>query len=168
VKRLLLIPGITLALVACGDDDSDVSAERSATTERETTTTEPEETELEQAFDEVRRLYSTGIAADLETDIGRRTAAGLDVLLHNVEIVDDGHTLTIDGQGGSALLSPAQASGDITYAFLNELDAPESVWAKMSNTRALDGMQDATWDEFVATWTYHPDNGLDTIIEEAE
>ena len=48
------------------------------------------------------------------------------------------------------------------------LDTPDSVVNRMSNTRALDGMQEATWGDFEATWTYHPDDGLDLIIEQTD
>jgi hypothetical protein len=34
----------------------------------------------------------------------------------------------------------------------------------MESTRALDGMQSATWSSYEVTWTYHPDDGLDLII----
>ena len=33
-------------------------------------------------------------------------------------------------------------------------------------TRALDGRQQASWDGFEASWTYHPDNGLTLILRE--
>jgi hypothetical protein len=80
-----------------------------------------------------------------------------------VQVSDDGHTLIIDGDGNYK--NPGADLGTITIV-LAALDAPGSAVAKMSNTRALDGMQDATWGKYAATWTYHPDNGLDLIIEE--
>jgi hypothetical protein len=36
----------------------------------------------------------------------------------------------------------------------------------MEQTRALDGRQSETWEDFSASWTYHPDNGLDVLIRE--
>ncbi len=59
--------------------------------------------------------------------------------------------------GGTATID------DITCV-MDELEAPESVLAQMGSTRALDGMQSATWSTYKATWTYHPDDGLDLII----
>ena len=41
---------------------------------------------------------------------------------------------------------------------------PTTVIAQMDSTRALDGTRDATWDGMTATWTYHPDDGLDVIL----
>jgi hypothetical protein len=49
---------------------------------------------------------------------------------------------------------------------LLELQTPVSVVAVMEETRALDGRQEGTWEGFKASWTYHPDTGMDMIIEE--
>lgn len=77
-----------------------------------------------------------------------------------VDLGDDGHTLILDSEGEDS------AGADITdvYIVLAALDAPESVVAQMGSTRALDGTREATWDGMTATWTYHPDDGLDVII----
>ena len=47
---------------------------------------------------------------------------------------------------------------------LGELETSESTITKMSQTRALDGMQSVNDENFEYTWTYHPDDGLDVII----
>ena len=75
---------------------------------------------------------------------------------------DGDHTLEIDTAGEDYGSGTATMSGfDCTLDFLN---APRSVLGKMESTRALDGMQSATWGSFEASWTYHPDQGLDVII----
>ena len=73
-------------------------------------------------------------------------------------------TLVIDGAGAGP-----DPEGEITGVFcvLTAIDAPASVTARMQNTRALDGMQDASWDNYKATWSFHPDNGFDLIITES-
>ena len=48
---------------------------------------------------------------------------------------------------------------------LGELGFPGGTLARMDITRALDGMQTATGDGVVASWTYHPDQGLSIVIE---
>lgn len=48
--------------------------------------------------------------------------------------------------------------------YLVLLEAPEHVVRTMDQTRALDGMREATWNNILATWTYHPDAGLDIIL----
>jgi hypothetical protein len=75
---------------------------------------------------------------------------------------DSDHTLEIDTAGEDYGSGTATLTGlDCTLDFLN---APRSVRAKMESTRALDGMQSATWGNFEASWTYHPDQGLDVIV----
>jgi hypothetical protein len=37
----------------------------------------------------------------------------------------------------------------------------EQVWA----TRALDGRVQETWPGYTASWTYHPDSGLQMVIK---
>lgn len=88
--------------------------------------------------------------------------AGTDA--QHLTIADQGHTLVIDGDGDYK--SPG-ASLATTVAVLTYLEAPAAVVSRMSNTRALDGMQEGSWGDFTASWTYHPDNGLDLIIEES-
>jgi hypothetical protein len=50
---------------------------------------------------------------------------------------------------------------------LDRLDVPDAVIAQMDGTRALDGRQTAEWPGYTASWTYHPDDGLDLIIQES-
>ncbi|WP_448749395.1 hypothetical protein [Actinomyces sp.] len=47
---------------------------------------------------------------------------------------------------------------------LRELDAPESLMQRMETTRAIDGTREETWGSYRATWTYHPDQGLNVVI----
>ncbi len=81
-------------------------------------------------------------------------------------LADDDHTLMVDMQGED------YGSGDATIGdlrcVLEELDVPQSVIGQMDSTRALDGMQTATWDGYSVSWTYHPDDGLDLIITESD
>ncbi|TDV38728.1 hypothetical protein CLV71_126117 [Actinophytocola oryzae] len=84
---------------------------------------------------------------------------------HSGDLDDDDHTLVIDSLGEE----PGSGSVDLAglACLLDGLDTPQSVVAKMNNTRALDGMVSASWGEFDASWTYHPDNGLDVIITQS-
>jgi uncharacterized protein YjdB len=45
------------------------------------------------------------------------------------------------------------------------LGLSESVYERMKNTTALQGVQTANGDGVVVTWTYHPDNGLEIMYE---
>ncbi|MGH9151363.1 MAG: hypothetical protein ACRD03_02930 [Acidimicrobiales bacterium] len=84
-------------------------------------------------------------------------------------ILDDGRTLTMDGENAGTMSDASYEDFVEDFAcVLAALDMPASVGARMSNTRALDGMQDATWGDISASWTYHPDDGLNLILEVAE
>ncbi len=73
---------------------------------------------------------------------------------------DGGHTLILEGRayGGGR---------DETVCILNHLGVSEAVMQKMQSTRALDGRQEGSWPGYEASWTYHPDNGLDVIVTKA-
>ena len=49
---------------------------------------------------------------------------------------------------------------------LRDIGASTATMSKMKKTRALDGTQSASWDALEATWSYHPDNGFDIILED--
>lgn len=74
---------------------------------------------------------------------------------------DNGRSLTVDGAG-----LPAGPAVEDLVCVLYELDTPDAVLSRMNSTRALDGMQDASWAGYRAAWTYHPDDGLWMVIEQ--
>jgi hypothetical protein len=97
----------------------------------------------------------------------------------HIVVVDDGDGISIKGEPDAAdelrdmginvdnLPSAGAQISDIEAAF-EVLEVPESVLLQISRTRALDGTQDATWtasnDTIIeASWTYHPDSGLNFI-----
>lgn len=47
---------------------------------------------------------------------------------------------------------------------LKALDAPDRVVSRMDSTRALDGTQDAAWEDYESFWNYHPDSGMNLTI----
>lgn len=77
---------------------------------------------------------------------------------------DDGDTLVLDMEGDESV----GMNITDTVCILTELDVPQSVISRMDNTRALDGVQTAEWDGVTASWSYHPDDGLDMILERAK
>lgn len=77
-------------------------------------------------------------------------------------LLDDGTGLLLDGEGDEDTVGTL-AIDEIACALI-ALETPESTITKMSNTRALDGMQSDQDEHFEYTWTYHPDNGLDVIV----
>lgn len=66
---------------------------------------------------------------------------------------DNGHTLTLN--------APKGVSFERVACVYEETEMPQSVRDHIGSTRALDGQQTATWGDYAARWTYHPDAGLD-------
>ncbi|MSR99272.1 hypothetical protein FYJ28_10615 [Arthrobacter sp. BL-252-APC-1A] len=81
-----------------------------------------------------------------------------------IELGDEGQSLSMDTEGEES----SGASYSDVVCVLDELGMPDSVSSRMSNTRALDGRQEAQWGEFSATWGYHPDSGMNVVIEVVE
>ncbi|MFY1595651.1 hypothetical protein [Micromonospora sp. WMMD737] len=73
---------------------------------------------------------------------------------------DGGKSLTLDSGGKEAF---GLAYSDIECV-LKEVRVPDHVVSEMTSTRALDGKQNARWGKMRASWTYHPDQGLDVIL----
>ncbi|MGQ7788206.1 hypothetical protein [Nesterenkonia sp. K-15-9-6] len=80
--------------------------------------------------------------------------------------------LTISGayrQGSGSFTSPAgREAADIYECVIDEIDLPQHVADDIARTRALDGTRDSSWGDFSASWTYHPDNGINIQIEHAQ
>jgi hypothetical protein len=49
---------------------------------------------------------------------------------------------------------------------LDSVKVPDFVRAQMDKTRALDGTQRESWANLSATWSYHPDTGLNVGLTE--
>ena len=53
----------------------------------------------------------------------------------------------------------------MSVCVLTELGAPESVKAKIEVAPDATTPQNATWDDYVVTWTYDPDAGLEIAVQ---
>lgn len=80
-----------------------------------------------------------------------------------VDVMDEGKSLNLQTTGEES----TGTSLATVVCVLTDLDAPESIFNKLEATRALDGTQSSEWPGFAASWTYHPDNGLNIIVETA-
>ena len=78
-----------------------------------------------------------------------------------ITVGDEGRSISMQSEGEEA----AGANFEDLACVLLELDTPDSVINRIDSTRALDGRQTGTWEDFSASWGYHPDNGLDIVIE---
>ncbi len=78
-------------------------------------------------------------------------------------ILEDGSkTLIIDTKGKEESYGVEVA---VAACIIDKLKAPSSVAQKIDATNAMQGQQTAEWDDLKASWTYHPDSGLNLIIE---
>jgi len=76
-------------------------------------------------------------------------------------ISDGGKTLLIDSTGKEDYTGVPVGT---LACLMNSLGTPDAVVSHIDSTRALDGRQEDSWGEFTASWSYHPDQGLDMIV----
>ena len=79
-------------------------------------------------------------------------------------VMDGGNSVELQTSGKQTL----GAAYEDVVCVLDELKMPESAKARMGTTRSLDGRQETTWSGYSASWGYHPDNGLNIIVENQE
>lgn len=77
-----------------------------------------------------------------------------------VRLAADKSSLTLQAESESG----RDLSAPVFLCVLDELDAPASMHQRMLLTRAIDGTQEEQWGLYRATWTYHPDQGLNVVI----
>lgn len=66
---------------------------------------------------------------------------------------------------GDHLSAAGTAAGIAWICVEDELSVPRHVQDHIGSTTSLQGRQDARWDEFSASWSYHPNNGLNLTLE---
>jgi hypothetical protein len=81
-----------------------------------------------------------------------------------VEYADNGATL-IMSTAGTETTTPS-TDWDTVGCVLRELDASTATLNLITETRALDGRQEKTWKGIDASWTYHPNDGLNMTLED--
>jgi hypothetical protein len=80
-----------------------------------------------------------------------------------ITVGDNGNSISMKSSGDE---SDGADIADIACV-LTALNTPDSVISEIDSTRALDGRPSAQWGVYRASWSYHPDNGLDIVIEVA-
>lgn len=81
-----------------------------------------------------------------------------------VRVGDDGQSMVISRVAADE--NPGADLFELT-CILSVVEMPDAAVSQLDSTRALDGRQDASWDDFTASWTYHPNSGLELILQEA-
>jgi hypothetical protein len=82
-----------------------------------------------------------------------------DSVISSAQLLDSGKTLTLSSVGKYSYTYNALTIADLACTLV-VLKAPSFVTSQIDHTRALDGMQRATWGKISAFWTYHPDDGV--------
>lgn len=81
-----------------------------------------------------------------------------------INVGDGGQSISMQTEGTE---SEGAAYVDVACVLM-ELETTDSVISQIDSTRALDGRMTGDWGEFSASWGYHPDSGLDIVIEVVE
>lgn len=79
---------------------------------------------------------------------------------------DEGKSIHVVVGGEGTNVANVEDADLALTCLLDELDTPDSTRSKIQSTTAVQGRQEDSWGDYEASWTYHPDNGLDLIIEE--
>lgn len=99
---------------------------------------------------------------DLERVYGHCRVAGTSAnYAPFLQLEDGGRSLVID-KGPGSVSTEIQALGCV----LAGLSTPDSITSLMSSTTAMMGRQTDAWDHFDIAWSYHPDTGMNVVIEE--
>lgn len=80
-----------------------------------------------------------------------------------LELRDAGTTLSIaPPEWGSTGLGI-----DLAACVLSKIEVPSRVVSLMDSTSAMMGRQEDSWGDFTATWSYHPDSGMNLVLAES-
>ena len=79
----------------------------------------------------------------------------------DIQVSDNGSAMYLDGSGEEDYSSLDYVD---QFCVLNALDIPEIIVTRMNATSSLMGVQTGDWDGITASWTYHPNNGLDISL----
>lgn len=120
------------------------------------------------ANDEAEAQASADASAVAEV---QAIAAAIPAAVEKCSATSDKHIQVMDGGRSVSMSTTGKksfgTSTTMVVCVLGEVDAPDSLYSKIESTRALDGTKSAEWPGFAASWTYHPDNGLNIIVETA-
>lgn len=92
-------------------------------------------------------------------------ACNLSAAAPGFELGDAEMSLVIDTSGEADYDEYSQADYLDAECVLDALEIPDATMNLVETTRALDGRQNAEWENLVATWSYHPDAGLNMTLQ---
>lgn len=103
-------------------------------------------------YDLYRSVSSTSSNGGLSELTRWCTIKPLDVRGDSISFDTEGR----DDLGGDTILD--------VYCTLAIVQAPSYIFELIQTTRALDGRQSEEWDQFKASWSFHPDDGLRLVL----
>lgn len=155
--RALAIPAAAaLTLTGCSALPFEIVPKDREATPTAEMPTEEAETEAEAAVEEpTEESFTLPASALFET-------VQAICQLPDEALADEGLTLLLNTEGTDP------GTGDLSMedlgCALGSLEVPDSIVAKMEDTSALDGRQEAEDDGLIYSWSYTPKYGLDVIV----
>jgi hypothetical protein len=83
-----------------------------------------------------------------------------------VALQDNGKTLSFNGLGLNESLGPNIPKGSDLDCALGSLKVPSYIANQIGTTRAIDGRVTVSWAKMRATWTFHPESGLNIFLSQ--
>lgn len=149
----------TLALVSCGSSEADAEEH------------EEEHSPLETAYEECEDEDFSVLSYDSDHDVLMVNSLYSDIHKpieprdNSTESKEAHRQFLEDRAEYRDEVADIRSSQDAIYdCVLDHAAIPTHVDDQIGRTRALDGTQDAEWDEFSASWTFHGSQGLNLQI----
>jgi len=101
----------------------------------------------------------------LSTLYGALRECNLSAAAPGFELGDGEKSLVIDVAGEDDF-PQLEANYDDALCVLSALEIPDATLNLVQTTRALDGRQQDSWADLDATWSYHPDTGLNMTLQD--
>lgn len=101
---------------------------------------------------------------ELSTLYGALRDCNLSAATPGFTLGDAEMSLIIDTAGDDDL-PQLGAKYEDALCVLDALKIPDATLNLVETTRALDGRQDDSWGDVDATWSYHPDSGLNMTLQ---
>lgn len=160
MKRTMLLGMVLMLMIcvllsACSTNNTPTEAQTEALTEAPTEAPTEPEIDFEKSISNCKRNFGTyGYGEENNANNG---------IFDDFTVSSDGRSMSISC-GNSWSITLKQVSTAVR-CMNNELGFGDSLYEKMSMTRAIDGMQTDENDKIKVSWNYHPDSGLSVIYE---
>lgn len=159
MKKVLILGIASLIFMcmffsACNSSNT-ISQETEAQTEVQTEAPTEPEIDFEKSISNCKRNFGTyGYGEEKNANNG---------IFDDFTVSSDGKSMSISCDNSWAITLKHVSTA--VRCMNNELGFSDSLYDKMSMTRAIDGIQTDENDKIKVSWSYHPDSGLSVIYE---